>query len=91
MRITLEFNRQTVASCGKAVLSSAGASCLAAFYCGSDELDTYLREKASQEARKKISTSFVVVEYEDNSVISDYSLSAISIATWLKADRNDRQ
>lgn len=29
---------------------------------GSDELDVYLRERASQEARKKISTSFILVE-----------------------------
>ena len=51
----------------------------AAFYCGSDELDTYLRERASQEARKQISTSFVLVEEGDNSVIGYYSLSATSI------------
>ena len=51
----------------------------AAFYCGSDDLDTYLRERASQEARKQISTSFVLVEEGDNSVIGYYSLSATSI------------
>jgi len=51
----------------------------AAFNCGSDELDTYLRERASQEARKQISTSFVLVEEGDNSVIGYYSLSATSI------------
>ena len=51
----------------------------AAFSCGSVELDTYLRERASQEARKQISASFVVVEDGDNSVIGYYSLSATSI------------
>ena len=51
----------------------------AAFYCGSDELDTYLRERASREARKQISTSFVLVEDGDNAVIGYYSLSATSI------------
>ena len=51
----------------------------AAFYCGSDELDTYLRERASPEARKQISTSFALVEGGDNSVIGYYSLSATSI------------
>jgi predicted GNAT family N-acyltransferase len=48
----------------------------AAFYCGSEELDTYLKERASREARKHISTSFVLVEDGDNSVIGYYSLSA---------------
>jgi len=51
----------------------------AAFSCGSVELDTYLRERASQEARKQISASFVLVEDGDNSVIGYYSLSATSI------------
>ena len=51
----------------------------AAFSCGSDELDTYLRERASQEARKQISTSFVLVEDGGNSVIGYYSLSATRI------------
>jgi predicted N-acetyltransferase YhbS len=51
----------------------------AAFYCGSDELDRYLRERAPQEARKQISVSFVLVEDGDNSVIGYYNLSAISI------------
>ena len=51
----------------------------AAFSCGASELDTYLRERASQEARKKISACFVLVNDGDNSVIGYYSLSAISI------------
>jgi len=51
----------------------------AAFSCGAGELDTYLREGASQEARKQISASFVLVKDGDNSVIGYYSLSATSI------------
>ena len=51
----------------------------AAFSCGSVELDTYLRVRASQEARKQIAASFVLVEDGDNSVIGYYSLSATSI------------
>ena len=51
----------------------------AAFSCGAGELDTYLRERASQEARKQISASFVLVKDGGNSVIGYYSLSATSI------------
>jgi len=51
----------------------------AAFSCGAGELDTYLRERASQEARKQLSASFVLVKDGDKSVIGYYSLSATSI------------
>jgi predicted GNAT family N-acyltransferase len=51
----------------------------AAFSCGYEELDRYIKERASQEAKKKISASFVLVESEDNTVIGFYNLSATSI------------
>lgn len=51
----------------------------AAFSCGYVELDTYIKERASQEAKKQISAPFVLVEKGDNTVIGYYSLSATSI------------
>jgi GNAT superfamily N-acetyltransferase len=51
----------------------------AAFSCGAGELDTYLRKRASQEARKQISASFVLIKYGDDSVVGYYSLSATCI------------
>ena len=48
----------------------------AAFSCGAGELDTYLRKRASQEARKKVSASFVLIKNGDDSVVGYYSLSA---------------
>jgi len=51
----------------------------AAFSCGYEELDRYIKERASQEAKKKISASFVLVESGDNTVIGFYNLSATSI------------
>lgn len=51
----------------------------AAFSCGSEELDRYIKERASQQAKKQISAPFVLVESGDNTVIGYYSLSATSI------------
>ena len=51
----------------------------AAFSCGYEELDRYIKERASQEARRQISAPFVLVESGDNRVIGYYSLSATSI------------
>lgn len=51
----------------------------AAFFCGYEELDRYIKERASQEARKQISAPFVLVEGGDNRVIGYYSLSATCI------------
>ncbi|MEN8108819.1 MAG: GNAT family N-acetyltransferase [Pseudomonadota bacterium] len=51
----------------------------AAFSCGYVELDSYIKARASQEARKQISASFVLVEEGDSMVVGYYSLSATSI------------
>jgi len=50
-----------------------------AFSCGDDTLDTYLKKRASQDAQKKIATTFVLVNGQSNSVIGYYTLSATSI------------
>ncbi len=51
----------------------------AAFSCGEDTLDSYLKKRASQDAKKKISTTFVLIKGRSNSVIGYYTLSATSI------------
>ena len=49
------------------------------FSCGIDALDTYLKKRASQEIKKKIATTFVMVEGLTSAVIGYYTLSATSI------------
>ena len=56
------------------------------FSCGNEALDTYLKKRASQEAKKKIATTFVMVEGLTRAVIGYYTLSATRI---LLADRPD--
>ena len=51
----------------------------AAFSCGYVELDRYIHERASQEARREICAAVVLLEGGDNRVIGYYSLSATSI------------
>jgi GNAT superfamily N-acetyltransferase len=50
-----------------------------AFSCGVDLLDRYLRAQAGQEARKRISTTFVLLGPEGD-IAGYYTLSATSIA-----------
>jgi GNAT superfamily N-acetyltransferase len=49
------------------------------FSCGIDSLDTYFQKRASQETKKKIATTFVMVEGLTSAVIGYYTLSATSI------------
>jgi len=49
------------------------------FSCGIDALDTYLQKRAPQETKKKIATTFVMVEGLTSAVIGCYTLSATSI------------
>jgi GNAT superfamily N-acetyltransferase len=49
------------------------------FSCGIDSLDTYLQKRASQETKKKIATTFVMIEGLTIAVIGYYTLSATSI------------
>jgi len=51
----------------------------AVFSCGNDTLDTYLKKRASQEAKKKIATTFVMVGNQPSEIIGYYTLSATSI------------
>ena len=48
------------------------------FSCGIDSLDTYLQKRASQETKKKIATTFVMVTGLTSAVIGYYTLSATS-------------
>ena len=63
----------------------------AAFSCGYEELDRYIKERASQEAKKQISAPFVLVERGDNTVIGYYSLSATSILLCDLPEKTERQ
>jgi GNAT superfamily N-acetyltransferase len=49
------------------------------FSCGDEALDTYLKIRASQEAKKKIATTFVMVDSQTSAVIGYYTLLATSI------------
>lgn len=57
------------------------------FSCGDDALDTYLKKRASQDAKKKIATTFVMADSQTSAVIGYYTLSATSI---LLADLPDK-
>jgi len=50
-----------------------------AFSCGRPELDQYLRERAGQDARRKIAAPFVAVAAGTNVVVGYYTLSALSV------------
>jgi GNAT superfamily N-acetyltransferase len=49
------------------------------FSCGDDALDTYLKKRASQEAKKNIATPFVMADSQTRAVVGYYTLSATSI------------
>ncbi len=49
------------------------------FSCGNDALNTYLKKRASQDAKKKIATTFVMTDNQARAVIGYYTLSATSI------------
>ncbi|WP_427156796.1 GNAT family N-acetyltransferase [Aliinostoc sp. HNIBRCY26] len=51
----------------------------AAFCCGVEELDCYLKQQAGQDARKRVAASFVLVEKSSGSIAGYYTLSATSI------------
>jgi GNAT superfamily N-acetyltransferase len=50
------------------------------FQCGDDSLDDYIKTKASQELKKKVSTPFVLTAPPDRQVLGYYCLSSYSIA-----------
>jgi predicted GNAT family N-acyltransferase len=49
------------------------------FSCGNEELDRYLKNQATQDARRKVSAPFVLVEDGDKDVFGYYTLSAFGI------------
>jgi GNAT superfamily N-acetyltransferase len=57
------------------------------FSCGDTALETYLKKRALQEAKKKIATTFVMADSRSSAVIGYYRLSATSI---LLADLPDQ-
>ena len=50
----------------------------AAFYCGVTELDRYFREQASQDLKKKVAASFVMVD-QNRRVVGYYTLSSFAV------------
>jgi hypothetical protein len=50
------------------------------FLSGSDALDRYLREQASQDTKRRIATCFVAVSIAAQDVAGYYTLTATSIA-----------
>ncbi len=51
----------------------------AAFLCGVDELDRYLREQAGQAVRRKLAAVFVLNDVEAQAIVGYYTLSALQI------------
>jgi len=58
-----------------------------AFSCGSETLDRYLHEQASQDARKRVATVFVLTEANGDTVIGYYSLASgsVDLGEWPEA------
>jgi GNAT superfamily N-acetyltransferase len=51
----------------------------AAFSCGEDSLDSYLRERARQDASRNVATVFVLHDAQEHRVAGYYTLSAASV------------
>ena len=51
----------------------------AGFACGSDPLDKYLREQASQDMRRRTSACYVAIDEKTNTIAGYYTLAAGSI------------
>lgn len=49
------------------------------FLCGSSELDRYLREQATQDAKKRVAAPYVAVEPDTVAVVGYYTLSAFAV------------
>ena len=56
----------------------SGAHDRSVFSCGADELDTYIRHQASQDAKRNLTRVFAAVA--DGEVVGFYTLSAASLA-----------
>jgi predicted GNAT family N-acyltransferase len=51
------------------------------FSCGVDSLDEYIKTRASQELKKRVSTPFVLTDSPNREVLGYYCLSSYSIAS----------
>jgi len=51
----------------------------AAFSCGQEELDRYLRERAGQDQRRNVAACFVLVDRDEQALVGYYTLSAATI------------
>lgn len=51
----------------------------AAFNCGEDSLNRYLRQQASQDLKRQVATVFVLVDRSNSRVLAYYTLSAFTI------------
>ncbi len=51
----------------------------AAFSCGNDSLDHYLKKQASQDMRRRVAAPFVLVSTDPNTILGYYTLSLFGI------------
>lgn len=51
----------------------------AAFSCGVDELDSYLKERAGQDVRRRVAQVFMCCEDGDHTILGYYTLRSLSI------------
>lgn len=49
------------------------------FDCGKDSLNTYIRQQASQDLKRKIASIFVLVDTPDTNILAYYTLSAYAV------------
>jgi GNAT superfamily N-acetyltransferase len=51
------------------------------FHCGADSLDDYIKTRASQELKKRVSTPYVLTDLSERQVLGYYCLSSYSLAS----------
>ena len=56
------------------------------FYCGKDSLDSYIRRQASQDLKKKVAKTFVLVDAPATKVLAYYTLSFYVVDTSVLED-----
>lgn len=49
------------------------------FCCGKSSLDEYIRERASQDLKKRVSTVFVLIDAPETNVLAYYTLSSYTV------------
>jgi ribosomal protein S18 acetylase RimI-like enzyme len=62
------------------IIEPLGVQDRSAFSCGSEALDGYFRERASQDVKRLIASCFVATEDSDGEIAGYYTLAATSIA-----------